>query len=204
MKKNKEKGILILISGFSGAGKGTVIRELIKDTRYAFSISATTRQPRVGEEEGVHYFFLTREKFTEMIGKNEFLEWAEFCNNYYGTPKKYVENQLLQGKDVILEIEVQGALQVKEIFPECVLIFITPPTLKELQHRLESRGTEEISVVQQRLCRAREELTYMQDYDYIVINDILEDTIEIIENIVVAEHCKMSRKGYIIEKLKGE
>lgn len=204
LKTNQDKGILIVISGFSGAGKGTVVQELIKDTQFALSISATTRQPRVGETHGEHYFFLSQEKFIQMIGTGDFLEWAEFCNHHYGTPKKYVEDQLSRGKDVILEIEVQGALQVKKIFPECILVFVTPPSLKELQHRLEKRGTEEADVIKQRLQRAREEIDYMGDYDYIVVNDLLPQTVDMIRSIVNAEHFKANRNQSLIEELKGE
>jgi len=202
--QNSHKGILIVISGFSGSGKGTVIHELMKNPRYALSISATTRKPRVGEEEGVHYFFKSKQEFQSMIEHKELLEWAIFCDNYYGTPRQYVEEQLFNGKDVILEIEVQGALQIKEIFPECVLVFLTPPSFDILRQRLEQRKTENASIIEKRLYRAKEELEFMYDYDYIVINDILSETIINVKNIIQAEHCKTARNQIFIEKLKGE
>ncbi|NLL69879.1 MAG: guanylate kinase [Epulopiscium sp.] len=201
---HNNKGVLIVISGFSGSGKGTVIKELIKNPHYALSVSATTRQPRIGEVEGVHYFFKNKDEFLSMIKNNELLEWAEFCNNYYGTPKQYVEKQLAKGKDVILEIEVQGALQVKQLFPECILIFLTPPNLKILKQRLEKRGTEDIFIIEKRLQRAKEELDYIHGYDYIVINDVLTETILKVQNIVQAEHCKTIRNQSLIRDLKGE
>src|SRR5699024_2738358 len=151
MNMSKQKGILTVLSGFSGAGKGTVLRRLLeKYDNYALSISATTRGPREGEENGREYFFKTREEFEKMIAKDELIEYAMYVNNYYGTPKAYVQEQLAEGKDVILEIEVQGALKVKEKFPDTPLIFITPPTASELKRRLTDRGTESPEVVEER------------------------------------------------------
>ena len=148
---NNTKGIIVVISGPSGSGKGTIVNELIKNEQYALSISATTRKPRIGEKEGIHYFFMSKEEFLEMINKEELVEWAEFCDNYYGTPKSYIEDKINKGKDVILEIEVQGALQVKKIYPEAILIFIIPPSLTELKNRLLKRGTETSEIIEKRL-----------------------------------------------------
>ena len=151
-----QKGILIVVSGFSGSGKGTIMKELLKRyDNYALSISATTRQPREGEEDGREYFFKTREEFEKMIAKDELIEYARYVDNYYGTPRAYVEEQLDAGKDVILEIEIQGALKVKEKFPETLLLFVTPPTAKELRNRLVGRGTETMDVIDFRMNRAK-------------------------------------------------
>lgn len=187
------KGVLLIISGPSGAGKGTVVEALCEAYEFSLSISATTRLPRAYEEHGVHYFFHTREEFEQMQAKKELLECAEFCGNYYGTPKNYVIEQLNQGKNVILEIEVQGALQVKDIYPDGVLIFLMPPTLKELEHRLLNRDTETIEVINTRLKRASEEIELLEKYDYIVINDTVEQAIQDIEIIVRTEQMRSVR-----------
>jgi guanylate kinase len=172
MNMSKQKGILTVLSGFSGAGKGTVLRRLLeKYDNYALSISATTRGPREGEENGREYFFKTREEFEKMIAKDELIEYAMYVNNYYGTPKAYVQEQLAEGKDVILEIEVQGALKVKEKFPDTPLIFITPPTAGELKRRLTDRGTESPEVVEERMKTAAKEARFMESYDYIILNE---------------------------------
>ena len=148
-------GILIVVSGFSGSGKGTIMKELLKRyDNYALSISATTRAPREGETDGREYFFKTREEFEKMIAKEELIEYAEYVNNYYGTPRAYVEEQLTAGKDVILEIEIQGALKVKKKFPDTLLLFVTPPSAEELRKRLIGRGTETMEVIEQRMQRA--------------------------------------------------
>ena len=161
-----KKGILTVISGFSGAGKGTIVHELVDRYGYAVSISATTRDPRAGEQDGVHYFFKTKEEFEQMIADGALIEYASYVDNYYGTPKDYVMQKLEQGIDVILEIEMQGALKVKERFPEVSLIFITPPDAKVLRERLEGRGTETQDVIEKRLARAAQECAYMDQYDY--------------------------------------
>ncbi len=190
-----KKGLLVIVSGPSGAGKGTVVSELIKNKSYALSTSITTRQAREGEIDGVHYFFRDTKEFEKMIEKNELLEYAEFCGNYYGTPMFYVEEQLQQGKNVILEIEVQGALQVKERYKDAILIFLTPPNIIELRHRLEKRATETLEKINMRMKRAREEIKLINKYDYIVINNIVEEAVDNINNIVESE--KMSAKRHI-------
>lgn len=199
-----KKGILIVISGFSGAGKGTIVKKMIKDYNYSLSISATTRNPRVGEVDGQDYLFISKEKFRNMIDDNNFLEWAEYCDNYYGTPKEFVMDKLNNGQDVILEIEVQGALKVKEQFNEAVLIFLTPPTVKQLSDRLIGRGTEHIDVVNQRLGRAAQEIDIMLEYDYIVINDEIEKCVDDINSIVNAEHSMIKRNSSLYNALKAE
>lgn len=187
-------GILLIVSGFSGAGKGTLMKKLLEThDNYALSISMTTRQPREGEIHGRHYFFVSKEEFETAIAGDGLLEYAQYCGNYYGTPKSYVERCLQQGKDVILEIEIQGALKVKEKFPEAVLVFVTPPGADELKKRLVGRKTETMEVIDKRLSRAVEEARGIENYDYIVINDELERCTEEIHAIVTASHCKVNR-----------
>ena len=193
------KGLKIVLSGPSGSGKGTIVKELIKDDQFLLSISATTRSPRQGEEEGVHYFFKTRDAFESMIAQNELLEYAEFCGNYYGTPKAFIEESVKNGKDVILEIEVEGAMQIKKIYPEAVFIFVVPPSLTELESRLVGRNTEAREVIEQRLARAKEELALYTQYDYVVVNDRLVEAIDEIKCIVRAEKLKSSFYGQKIE-----
>ncbi len=198
------KGILLIISGPSGSGKGTIVERLVKDNGYSVSVSATTRSPRPNEKHGVHYFFSTTEDFEKMIENGELLEHARFCDNYYGTPKKYVEEQLESGKNVILEIEVQGALQVKEKYGDAVLIFTMPPTLAELRRRLENRGTEDRATIDKRIKRAKEELEFLPRYDYLVINDTVEQAVRDIDCIVNAERMKCSRNPELKNKFKGD
>lgn len=188
------KGILSIVSGFSGAGKGTVMKALLsKYDNYALSISATSRAPRVGEQEGREYFYKTVEQFEEMIKNNELIEYAQYVGNYYGTPKAYVEQMLNEGKDVILEIELQGALQVKEKLPDTVLIFITPPSADELKNRLIGRGTEDMATIEARLRRAAEEAEYMPQYDYILINDKLDECVDELHQLIQSEKSKVCR-----------
>ena len=187
-------GLKIVLSGPSGSGKGTLVKELIKNEQFLLSISATTRKPRQGEEEGVHYFFREREEFETMIANNELLEYAEFCGNYYGTPKAFIEESVKNGKDVILEIEVEGAMQVKEIYPDAVFIFIVPPSLTELENRLVGRNTETREVIERRLARAKEEMMLAKKYTYIVVNDIAERAAEDLEAILVAEKLRTARQ----------
>lgn len=200
----KKQGILLIISGPSGAGKGTVIEQLCKKDDFSLSISATTRQPREYETDGVHYFFHTKEEFERMKERKELLEWAEFCGNYYGTPRKYVVEQLQAGNNVILEIEVQGALQIKKIYPEGVLAFMIPPNLEELGRRLTNRGTEDKETINRRLRRALEEMELLGEYDYVVINDTIPEATEDILTIVRAEKMKSERNRDIKKIFKGE
>jgi len=201
----KHKGVLIVVSGFSGAGKGTLMNRLMQTyDNYALSISMTTRAPREGEEDGVAYFFSTKEQFEEKIAEDGFIEYACYCGNYYGTPRAYVEEQLEQGKDVILEIEIQGALKVKEKFPESLLLFVTPPSAKELERRLVGRGTETQEVIRRRLARAYEESEGMEAYDYIVVNDHLESCVEEINRLVdAARQAPVRREEFIKEIREG-
>ncbi len=199
------KGILTVVSGFSGAGKGTIMKRLMeKYDNYALSVSATTRAPRPGEEEGREYFFRTVEEFEKMIAKEQLIEYAKYVDNYYGTPRAYVEEQLEAGKDVILEIEIQGALKVKEKFPETLLLFVAPPSARELKDRLVKRGTESMEVILSRMERAREEAKGMDRYDYLVINDVLEDCVDEVHRIIQGEHRKSFRNMDFIEKMRQE
>lgn len=202
----KNKGILIVLSGFSGSGKGTIMKELMKKYSdfYALSISATTRKPRQGEKDGVEYFFKTKEQFEEMIAQERLIEYARYVDNYYGTPKKYVEEQLQAGKDVILEIEIQGALKVKEKFPDTLLLFVTPPSAEELKNRLIDRGTEEMKVIESRLSRAVEEAQGIESYDYLIINDSLKECVEEVHSIIRSEHCRVSRNLPAICEMRNQ
>ena len=201
---NKE-GTLIVVSGFSGAGKGTIMKALLERyDNYALSISATTRNPRPGEEEGKAYFFKTTEEFEKMIAKDDLIEYAMYVGNYYGTPKAYVEEQLCAGKDVILEIEIQGALKVKEKFPNTLLLFVTPPSAEELRKRLEGRGTETQEVIDGRMKRAIEEAEYMDQYDYLVVNDELDVCVEEMHHLIQGEHERCFRNQTFIENMKRE
>lgn len=202
----KDRGILIVVSGFSGSGKGTLMKELLAkypDT-YALSISATTRSPREGEEDGREYFFVTKEEFEKMIAKGDLIEYAKYVENYYGTPKNYVEQKLEEGKDVILEIEIQGALKVKKAFPDTLLLFVTPPSAKELKSRLVGRGTETMDVIESRMNRACEEAEGMDSYDYLVVNDDLDACVEEMHSIIRSEHRKSSRNRAFMESMKEE
>ena len=185
---SKKKGILIVVSGFSGAGKGTLMKRLLEDyDDYALSVSATTRSPRPGEEDGREYFFKSVEEFEKMIAQDELIEYAKYVNNYYGTPKEYVMQQLEEGKDVILEIEIQGALKVKEKYPDTLLLFVTPPGARELKERLVGRGTESPEVIAQRLSRAVEESDGMESYDYLVVNDDITECTNRLHTIITNE-----------------
>lgn len=188
MEKHNRLGKLVVISGFSGVGKGTVVKRMISDfEHYALSVSMTTRQPREGEIHGVHYFFVSDEVFEKMIEDGGFLEHAGYVGHYYGTPKAYVDENRSNGIDVILEIEVQGALQIKELFPEAVLIFITTPSAREMEKRLVGRKTESQEQITGRFVRAREEAEHMKQYDYVVINDDLDDCVRLMEEIILTE-----------------
>lgn len=199
------RGVLVIVSGFSGAGKGTVMKRLMeKYDSYSLSISATTRKPRDGEEDGREYFFKTVGQFEDMIEKGQLIEYAKYVGNYYGTPKEYVEKQLDEGRNVILEIELQGALQVKEKKPETVLVFLTPPCADELENRLRGRGTEDDETIKARLKRAAEESDYMKKYDYILINDDLEKCVDDLNGIIRSERWKIDRNDSMLAEIKKD
>jgi len=201
----KKRGILIVMSGFSGAGKGTIIKGLQKQYNdYALSISATTRGPRPGEEEGKSYFFKTRSEFEKMIAQDELIEYASYVDNYYGTPKVYVEEQLEKGKDVILEIEMQGALQVKDNYPEALMLFVTTPNAQELEQRLLGRGTESEEVISSRMRQAVKESEKMLHYDYLIVNEDLDNCIELVHAIIQKEHHRSFRNLEFINQIKRE
>ena len=199
------KGLLLVISGPAGVGKGTINISLIsRNSDIRMSVSATTRPPRPGEIDGVHYFFKTEEEFQKMIESGAFLEYMRVFNtHYYGTPKSFVEQELAEGRSVILEIDVQGAMRVKAAYPDAVLIFIAPPSMSELKSRLIHRGTESSEAIDRRFETAYQEMKYINQYDYVVVNDILDLAIARTEDIIVAERCKVSRNGELIEKLQG-
>ena len=199
-----EKGILIILSGFAGSGKGTIIKELLKKyDNYALSVSATTRAPREGEEEGVHYFFKTEEEFKDMIAKGELLEYANYVGNYYGTPRAYVMEQLAKGMNVILEIETEGALNIKREYPDAVLVFVMPPSVEEIYNRLKKRGTETDEMINKRMIKAGFEISVVDRYDYLMINDVLSESVELFNSIVNCQHMAVSRNlGYIKDKKK--
>lgn len=197
-------GMLVVISGFSGVGKGTAVKKLVEKYDYSLSVSATTRDPRPGEVDGVDYHFKTVEEFQNLIDYNGFIEWAQYVENYYGTPKKFVEDELAKGKNVILEIEVQGAMHIKEQYPDAVLIFITAPNAQTLKERLEGRGTEDAKVIAKRLKRAFEETDDMVHYDYFVVNDDLETCVDDIHSVIQAESFKSSRNKDYMNNMKSE
>ena len=199
------KGVLTVVSGFSGAGKGTVMKRLIqKYDDYALSISVTTRNPREGERDGIEYFFKTKEEVEAMIENDEFLEYARYVDNYYGTPRFYVEEMLAKGKNVILEIEIQGAMQIKAKNQEAVLVFVTPPSFEELRNRLVGRGTETADVIESRLRRASEEAEGMPSYDYILVNDQVEDCVDRLHQIILSERAKAQRNEEFINTIRQE
>lgn len=199
------KGILVVVSGFSGSGKGTLMKALVeKYHQYALSISATTRQPRPGEENGREYFFVTREAFQKMAEENALIEYAQYVENYYGTPREYVEKQLASGRDVILEIEIQGALRIKEQYPDALLLFVTPPSAEELKRRLTNRGTESAEAIEARLKRAAEEAEGVEAYDYIVVNDDLEACTERLHQLIEAQHSRTSLQKEFLNRIRAE
>ncbi len=199
-----KKGTLIVISGFSGAGKGTVVKRLVQDYGYSLSISATTRTPREGEVDGREYYFKTKDEFMNLIDYNGFIEWAMYVDNYYGTPRAFVEQELAAGHNVILEIEVQGAMNIKQQYPDAVLIFLTTPSAAVLRERLVGRGTEEPSVIEKRMKRAMEESEDMGQYEYIVINDDLNQCVKDVNSIVVAKSCMIEENIELMNQMKEE
>lgn len=200
-----DRGILVVVSGFSGAGKGTLMKRLMeKYDNYALSVSATTRDPRPGEEHGREYFFHTKKEFEELILEDALIEYAQYVDNYYGTPKAYVEKQLNMGKDVILEIEIQGALKVKKKMPNTLLLFVTPPNAEELKHRLVNRGTESLEVIESRLSRASEEAKGMSEYDYILINDVIEECVDNMHSIIQSQHDAVKNRQEFIKEITEE
>ncbi len=200
-----KKGILMVISGFSGAGKGTLVKRLLAEHEdYVLSVSMTTRKPREGERDGVDYFFTDRETFEKTIAEGGLIEYASYVGNYYGTPKAYVEDQLSKGNNVILEIEIQGARNIKKIYPDSLLLFVTPPSAAELERRLKGRGTETDDVIAGRLARAAEESLGIDDYDYIVVNDDLDTCVETVDALVEAARSQPIRMKELIGQLREE
>ncbi len=198
----QQKGLLVVVSGPSGTGKGTVCQKLLSQRETAkYSVSATTRKPREGEVEGKNYFFVSENKFLEMIEENDLIEWDKYCDNYYGTPKSYVESCINDGLDIILEITVAGALEIKQKYPDCVLVFIIPPTFEELKRRIVSRGTECTDVIEKRLEQASKEMKYAPKYDYVVLNDCINNAVLDIEKILDAERLKPSRNTEFLNTL---
>ena len=198
----RKKGSLLVISGFSGVGKGTAAKRLVEKYGYSLSVSATTRKPRTGEVDGREYFFKTEAEFKNLIDYNGFIEYARYVDNYYGTPRKFVEEELAAGHNVILEIEVQGALNIKKQYDDALLIFITAPSAQAIRERLIGRGTESEEVIHKRLERAKEESMDMTKYDYIVINDDLEECVDRIHAIVQAKECLLANNMEFIEETK--
>jgi len=200
----KHRGVLVVISGFSGAGKGTLMKNLLSKYDYSLPISMTTRSPREGEVNGREYFFVTKEQFEKTIEEGGLIEYANYCNNYYGTPKAYVEKELDDGRDVILEIEAQGAAQIKEKFPESFLVFIVTPNVDILVNRLRNRGTETEEVINRRIHRSAEEVDLISGYDAIVINDDLDECTEKLHQIIVAARYATNRNTDFIEGFRGQ
>ena len=199
------RGVLVVISGPSGAGKGTICQRLKEQSIIELSVSMTTRKPRPGEVEGQNYFFVTEEEFEEYISKDGFLEYAKVYNHYYGTPREIVLNKLAQNKDVVLEIDIQGALKVKETYPKGVFIFIMPPSMAELRRRITGRGSETEADINLRLGETLKEVAYIDRYDYCVINDNIEEAVQRVTDIINAEHSKVTQDIYeLIEKYKEE
>lgn len=201
----KKRGLLVVISGFSGGGKGTLIRKLMsKHEGYALSVSATTRAKRPGERDGVDYFFVDDARFREMVAKDELLEYAQYVGHFYGTPRVFVENTLSKGKDCILEIDLQGAMKVKEKCPDAILIFVTPPSARELMTRLKGRGTESEETIEKRLLRASVEAMSMESYDYILINDELNKAAATLHAMIQIQHMRPNKENEIVKKIREE
>lgn len=201
----EKAGIIVVVSGFSGAGKGTLMKELVKRyPGYALSVSATTRAPREGEMEGREYFFKTVDEFEQMIAQGDLIEYARYVENYYGTPRAYVEERLAEGKDVILEIEIQGALKIKEKYPDALLLFVMTPNAKTLRERLTNRRTESPEKIASRLSRAVEEAEGVEKYDYVVVNDDLDECVELTNQLIQSAHYSADRNLPFIEKMREE
>ena len=202
--KEQRNGLLLVVSGPSGVGKGTLVKALMdRNSKIKMSVSATTREPRPGEIEGVHYFFKTEEEFKAMVDRGEFLEYIHvFGSKYYGTPRSFVEQQLADGFDVFLEIDVQGAMKVKQAFPDAVLIFITAPSMSEIKSRLIGRGTETMEQVEKRFATAFEEIKMIPEYDYVVVNDVVDKAVHHLEAIMEAERCRTVRSAYLTEAIE--
>lgn len=199
-----KKGSLIVISGFSGVGKGTVVKRMVSDYGYSLSVSATTRAPREGETDGKDYYFKSVSDFRNLIDYNGFIEWAQYLDNYYGTPRKFVEDEMAKGRDIILEIEVQGAMHVRKQYPDAILIFITAPSAESLRERLIGRGTESAEVIGKRMKRAAEEAEDMQEYDYIVVNDDLDTCVHSVHSIIIGRKCMRENNMDFMETIKNE
>ena len=200
-----DRGILVVVSGFSGAGKGTIMKRITeKYDNYALSVSATTREPREGEVEGKSYFFVRKERFEKMIDEDELLEYAKYVEHYYGTPRKFVEDCLNQGKDVILEIEIQGALKIKKRYPESLLVFLAPPSAEELRKRLMGRKTEDEETIHKRLCRAIVEAEGVEAYDYILVNENVDTCTEKLHNLIRASHDRVEAHLDLIEEIRKD
>lgn len=198
-----KEGLLIVLSGPSGTGKGTLVKEIIKDNpQIRLSVSATTRKPRTGEIEGQSYHFVTEDRFRQMAADDELIEWVEYCGNLYGTPEKFVLDTIKKGIDVIFEIEVEGARRVSEKFPQSVMIFIVPPSFKELRRRIAQRGTEDPEEIEKRISRAYQEMNYIDNYEYIVVNDEVKKAADSIKGIINAEKLKISRNRSIVKDLR--
>lgn len=197
-----QQGVLIILSGPSGTGKGTICKELLRSyPNLHYSVSATTRAPREGEINGINYWFIAKDEFQTMVENDDLLEWAEVYGNYYGTPKRYVQQQLDSGKDVVLEIDIQGAMQIKQKFPQGVFIYVVPPSLEELADRIYKRGTDAPEVIKKRLSSAAVELASAYNYHYVVVNDSVQAAVSKIEAILIAEHCRIERNGSLIEDI---
>lgn len=200
-----KEGILVVVSGFSGAGKGTIMKQLMKTyDNYALSVSATTRKPREGEVHGREYFFVTVEEFEKKIAEGELIEYAKYVDNYYGTPTDFVMEQRRMGKDVILEIEIQGALKVKEKYPDALMLFLVPPDAQTLKERLVGRGTETADVIHDRLERAAQEAQEMGSYEYIIVNDDLDTCVKQVHELIQSAHCKKSHNTAFIKELQQD
>ena len=200
---SNRRGLLVVFSGPSGSGKGTVLKEAFKNSDdLRLSVSVTTRSPREGERDGVDYIFYSKEQFENLIQEDGFLEWACFCENYYGTPKAEIEKMLSEGKDVILEIEVQGAMKVKEKCPEAVLVFNMPPSKEELKNRLVGRKTDAPEVIEKRLATSVWEISQAENYDYIIVNDVVEDAAKRLLSVIEGEKCKKERNLCVLSQYK--